>query len=87
MEAVKWSLKASNFYSFRDSESLAILIKRFTLIEKSHGKKKRAKRFFNTFLELRKSLYVNMVFMLRAPLKILRIHINGIVYKKKLKKS
>jgi predicted nucleotidyltransferase len=82
LEAIKWSLRASNFYVFEDSKSLETIIKRFTVFEKSAGYKKRALRFYTKFLELRRSPYRDLDFMLRCPFRIIKIHIKGILFKK-----
>jgi len=82
LEAIKWSLRASNFYVFEDSKSLETIIKRFTVFEKSEGYKKRAIRFYTKFLELRRNPNADMNFMLRCPFRIIKIHIKGILFKK-----
>ncbi|MFX1257547.1 MAG: hypothetical protein ACFFAN_06800 [Promethearchaeota archaeon] len=87
LEAVKWALRASNFYSFEDSKSLEITINRFIQFERSSGYKRRAKIFYKRFLSLRKNPFQDIGFMLRCPFRILKIHIKGILFKKILKKS
>ncbi|MFX0071338.1 MAG: hypothetical protein ACFFAO_09635 [Candidatus Hermodarchaeota archaeon] len=87
LEAVKWALRASNFYAFEDSKSLRTNIKRFILLEKSKSNKKRAIRFYAKFLHLRKNPHIDMNFMLRCPFRIIKIHIKGIRYKKLFRKS
>ena len=82
LEAVKWSLRASNFYAFEDSESLNYIIKRFIFIEKSQRNKNRANRFYTKFLELRKDPHIDFAFMLRCPFRIIKIHLKGIWFKK-----
>lgn len=82
LEAIKWSLRASNFYVFEDSKSLETIIKRFTVFEKSAGYKRRANRFYTRFLELRRNPYTDLDFMLRSPFRIIKIHIKGILFKK-----
>ncbi len=82
LEAIKWSLRASNFYVFEDSKSLETIIKRFTIFEKSTGYKRRAYRFYSKFLELRHNPYNDLDFMLRCPFRIIKIHIKGILFKK-----
>jgi len=90
LEAVKWALRASNYYAFEDSISLETIIRRFTLIEKSKGYKRRAIRFYTRFLELRKDPHTDINFSLRCPFRIIKIHLKGILFKKmmiKLRKS
>jgi hypothetical protein len=82
LEAIKWSLRASNFYVFEDSKSLRTIIKRFTVFEKSKGYKRRANRFYTRFLQLRRNPYNDLDFMLRCPFRIIKIHIKGILFKK-----
>ncbi len=87
LEAIKWSLLAANHYVFEDSRSLKTIIKRFTLIEKSKGYKRRAKRFYTRFLELRNDPHTNIDFMLRCPFRIIKIHLKGILFKKMMIKK
>lgn len=82
LEAVKWALRASSYYSFEDSKSLQKVVKRFTMFEKSARSKRRANRFFNRFLELRKNPRNDVGFMLRCPFRILKIHRKGFLFKK-----
>ena len=85
LEAVKWSLRAANYYAFEDSKSLEEISARFTLFEKS-GRflkyKKHAKVFYNRFLNLRKKPQRDLGFMLRCLFRILKIHLKGILFKK-----
>ncbi|MBY8989645.1 MAG: nucleotidyltransferase domain-containing protein [Candidatus Lokiarchaeota archaeon] len=81
LEAIKWALKASNFYCFRDTESLEAISERFISFERVRGQKS-ARRFFNTFLNLRKSPQNDMNFMIRCPIRIIKIHLRAILYKK-----
>lgn len=78
LEAVKWALKASNYYTFKDSMSLDATIKRFILLEKSDGKKRRAKQFYRKFLNLRKNPSIDLGFTLKSPYRIIKIHLLGI---------
>ena len=54
LEAIKWALKASNFYCFRDSETLKEITERFIAFEKPRFQK-RARHFFTDFQNLRKA--------------------------------
>jgi predicted nucleotidyltransferase len=81
LEAIKWALKASNFYCYRDSESLDTISERFILFERVRGQKS-ASKFFNTFLNLRKSPQNDINFMIRCPIRIIKIHLRAILYKK-----
>jgi predicted nucleotidyltransferase len=81
LEAIKWALKASNFYCFRDAEDLEVITKRFVSFEKPRSQK-RAERFFNKFMKLRNSPVDDMNFMLRCPIRIIKIHLKAIAYQK-----
>ncbi len=82
LEAVKWALRASNYYSYEDSESLENIIIRFSLY-KNPKKQVKAKQFFQEFLQLRKKPLTNLHFMLRCPIRILKIHLKGLIFRKK----
>ena len=86
LEAIKWALKASNYYCFRDSESLTTISERFISFEKEKFQK-RARRFYSNFLELRKAPFNSMGFIIRCPIRIIKIHILGISYKKMIKRK
>ena len=86
LEAIKWSLKASNFYCFRDSENLTTLTKRFISFERKRLQSK-ASRFFSEFLQLRHSPRNNIAFMIRCPIRIIKIHTKAISYKKLVKRQ
>ena len=86
LEAIKWSLKASNYYCFRDSESLKKISERFIAFEKPRFQKN-AIHFFSDFLRLRRSPRNNLSFMIRCPIRIVKIHIQGISYKKLIKRK
>ncbi|MFO8020059.1 MAG: hypothetical protein R6U96_15650 [Promethearchaeia archaeon] len=79
LEAVKWALRASNYYSFKDSESLNVICERFIKLEKNKHYKKNARLFYERFLELRKTTKTDIKFLLRCPFRILKIHIKGIL--------
>jgi len=84
LEAIKWALKTSNYYCFGDSEVLKNIIDRFISLEKEEHQLK-AERFFSNFIKLRKSPVIDLDFMLRCPLRIIKIHVKAIVYKKMVK--
>ncbi|MHA1986242.1 MAG: hypothetical protein ACW98D_06360 [Promethearchaeota archaeon] len=86
LEAIKWALKASNFYCYRDVKDLEEITKRFISFEKPRSKK-RAERFFNKFINLRKSPLEDMNFMLRSPIRIIKIHLKAIAYQKLVNKK
>ena len=81
LEAIKWALKASNFYCYRDAETLETITKRFISFERPRFQK-RAQRFYSKFIHLRKAPLEDMNFMLRCPLRIVRIHLKAIAYQK-----
>ncbi len=80
LEAVKWALRASDYYSYENSESLKVIINRFKALERSLFKK-RAERFYTKFLELRKTPKRDLSFILRVPFRILKIHVKGLLFK------
>lgn len=84
LEAVKWALKASNYYCFRDSPNLDKITERFISFEKKKSQK-RATRFFSEFLQLRRFPRNNMNFMIRCPIRIVKIHTQAILFKKLVK--
>ncbi len=86
LEAIKWALKASNYYCYRDSENLKTITKRFILFEKTRSQKK-ARKFFSDFLQLRRSPHNDMGFMIRCPIRLIKIHIKAILFKKLIKKK
>lgn len=81
LEAIKWALKASNFYCFRDSETLEKITGRFVSFERPKSQT-RARNFFNDFLNLRKRPNNDTNFMIRSPIRIIKIHIRAILYRK-----
>jgi len=81
LEAVKWALKASNFYCYRDAQSLETITKRFISFEKPRFQK-RAQRFYSKFINLRNTPLEDMNFMLRCPIRIVKIHLKAIAYQK-----
>jgi len=86
LEAIKWSLKASNYYCFEDSELLNKIVERFISFEKPKAQPK-AKRFYYKFLELRNQPFNDLKFMLQCPFRILKIHIKAILFRKLIKKN
>jgi len=86
LEAIKWSLKASNYYCFEDSELLNKIVERFISFEKPKAQSK-AKNFYFSFLELRDQPLNNLKFMLQCPFRILKIHIKAILFRKLTKKK
>ena len=86
LEAIKWSLKASNYYCYEDSELLDKVVERFISFE-SPKRKAKAERFYSKFLELRKNPINDLKFMIFSPLRILRIHINAITFRKLTKRQ
>ncbi|MFX0022301.1 MAG: hypothetical protein ACFE9S_08230 [Candidatus Hermodarchaeota archaeon] len=86
LEAIKWSLKASNYYCFRDSPNLKKITERFISFEKKKLQEK-ASRFFSEFLELRRSPRNSLNFMIRSPIRIVKIHTKAILFKKLIKRK
>jgi len=81
LEAIKWSLKASNYYCYEDSERLDKIVKRFISFEKLN-KKKKAELFYLRFLELRQKPSNDFIFMIRTPFRILNVHMKAILFRK-----
>ncbi|GAG46516.1 unnamed protein product, partial [marine sediment metagenome] len=86
LEAIKWSLKASNYYCYEDSESLDKIVERFISFEIPKQKVK-AERFYSKFLELRKNPINDLKFMIFSPIRILRIHLKAIIFRKLTKRK
>jgi predicted nucleotidyltransferase len=86
LEAIKWALKASNFYCYRDAEDLKTISERFISFERPKAQK-RARKFFTRFMNLRNSPISDMNFMLRCPIRIIKIHLKAITYQKLLKQK
>ncbi len=83
LEAIKWSIKASNFYLFNDTCEISKTIKRFI---KLSNQNKLLISFFKRFLYLRHHPNRRSFghFFL-TPINILKIHILGLSYKKLIK--
>ena len=84
LEAVKWALRASNYYSFEDAASLQAIINRFEV----NGKKNlntKSNHFYTKFLNLRNNPTRDIRFMIKVPLRILKIHVKGILLKRSSK--
>ena len=81
LEALKWSLKASNYYCYEDSEPLDKIVKRFISFEK-FKKRTKAELFYLRFLELRQKPSNDLKFMIHTPFRILRIHVKAIIFRK-----
>ncbi len=86
LESIKWALKASNYYCFQDSEHLSKIIKRFIAFEKLKSQNK-ARRFFSEFIQLRRFPRNNMSFMIRCPIRIIKIHMKAISFKRLIKRK
>jgi len=86
LEAIKWSLKASNYYCYEDSELLEKIVERFISFEKPKQQAK-AELFYSKFLELRKNPINDLKFMIFSPLRILKIHIKAIIFRKLTKRK
>jgi hypothetical protein len=85
LEAIKWSLKASNYYCYEDSELLDKIVKRFISFERPK-KKKDAELFYLRFLDLRRNPSNDLKFMIYTPIRILKIHMKAILFRKLTKR-
>jgi len=86
LEAIKWSLRASNFYCYGDTVSLPKVIDRFVSFEKIE-KQEKARKFYSEFLSLRDAPINDFRFIARCPIRILKIHGKAIVYRKMIKRK
>ena len=86
LEAIKWSLKASNYYCFEDSELLDKIVKRFISFEKPK-KRVKAESFYLRFFDLRQKPSNDLKFMIHTPIRILRIHMKAILFRKLTKRK
>ena len=86
LEAIKWSLRASNFYCFGDTAPLNNVIERFIAFEKPQ-KVDKARQFFSKFMKFRKSSQIDLDFLLRSPIRILKIHIKAILFRRMIKRK
>jgi predicted nucleotidyltransferase len=86
LEAIKWSLKASNFYCFGDTAPILQVIDRFVSLEKTKNQEK-ARKFYEKFLALRETPLNDFRFMARCPVRILKIHAKAINYRKIIKRK
>lgn len=86
LEAIKWSLRASNFYCFGDTVLLTKVIERFIMFEKPRRAVK-AQKFYSQFMRFRRDPHLDLDFLLRSPFRILRIHLNAILYRRSIKRK
>ena len=86
LEAIKWSLRASNFFCYGDTALLTKVVDRFIGFEKPH-KIAKARKFFSKFMELRNDPKLDLDFLLRSPVRILKIHVNAILYRRTIKRK
>lgn len=86
LESLKWTLRSSNYYCFGDSELLNKIIERFISFDKEE-KQFKARNYFSRFLKLRAAPFNDLGFMIRNPIRIMKIHVKAIAYKKLVKKK
>ena len=86
LESIKWSLKSANYFCFKDTRDLNKIIERFISLEKK-SKKGQAELFFSKFMNLRTKPINDLSFILSSPLRILKLHIKAISYRKLIKKK
>lgn len=84
LEAVKWSLRASYYYAFEDTLPLNKIVKKFSNPMIIH-RFRNSKAYFQKFLRLRENLDDDILFMIRSPINILKIHRKGILLRKNLR--
>lgn len=80
LEAVKWSLRASNYYAFEEASTLDKIISRLFLNSQKNPSNK-SKKFYKKFLALRDHPSEDLWFMLRSPIHILKTHRIAIMFK------
>jgi hypothetical protein len=76
LEAIKWSLRAVNYYIFEDATSLPSIIKRFSYM--GNGSFQKYHTFYRKFLYLRNNPNEYVNFMVTTPFRILRLHLKGL---------
>jgi len=86
LESLKWTLRSSNYYCFGDSEFLNKITERFVSFDKEE-KQFKARKYFSQFLKLRTAPFNDLGFMIRNPVRIMKIHVKAIAYKKLVKKK
>ena len=86
LEAIKWSLRASNFFCFGDTALLTKVIDRFIAFEKPN-KAAKAQKFYSKFIKYRNNPHFDLDFLLRSPIRILKIHVNAILYRRTIKRK
>ncbi|MFX0008996.1 MAG: hypothetical protein ACFE9R_01670 [Candidatus Hermodarchaeota archaeon] len=86
LESVKWSLKSANYFCFNDTRELNKVVERFIALEKQN-KREQAEIFFAKFMNLRKNPINDLSFIISSPLRILKLHIKAISYRKLIKKK
>lgn len=68
LEAIKWSIRSCDFYENKEINSLSKILKKI----QKHGIEV---DFIQRFLELRKTLKRDLIFCLKVPLNIIKIHL------------
>ena len=86
LEAIKWSLKASNYYCYEDSALIDKIVDRFISFEKPK-KRMKAEKFYRRFIKLRREPSNDLKFMIHTPIRILKIHVKAILFRKLIKKK
>lgn len=81
LESVKWSLRTSNYYIFEDSKPLKKITSRFLSFENNTKKRRNTSQYFKTFFELRNDPKYEFGFFFKSLYRILKIHIQGIIYR------
>jgi hypothetical protein len=84
LESVKWSLRTSNYYIFEDSKPLKKITSRFLSFENNIEKKGKISQYFKTFIKLRNDPKYDFGFFFKSLYRILKIHIQGIIFRKML---
>ncbi len=82
LEAVKWALRASNYYGFNDTISLEQIVKRFLFLEKRIRSKRRAQQYYLKFLSLRREPFQDLRFMIQSLFRVIKIHLKGLLINK-----
>ncbi|TXT53769.1 MAG: hypothetical protein BAJALOKI2v1_870005 [Promethearchaeota archaeon] len=84
LEAVKWSLRASDYYLFESTDTLVRVINRIKILKKTNYKQN-DQEFYKKFIFLRNHPRSAYIFMFKSFLKIFKIHLTAIHYKKELR--
>jgi len=76
LESIKWSIRSCDFYLNREINPLSEILRNYTKLGIEEG-------FLQKFLELRKNPEQDLIFCLKVPYNIIKIHLITLKFKKK----